>query len=91
MYTLCINNLTVVIIFYVRGGNDGPNYSKEHIDATKEALRKAGLPQRIMVDCSHGNSGKKHTNQPIVSADLVSGFNFHDVVIDRLFIMRQFL
>ncbi|CAG8566633.1 6395_t:CDS:2 [Paraglomus occultum] len=56
----------------LRGGNDGPNYSKEYIDATKDALRKAGLPQRIMVDCSHGNSGKKHTNQPIVSADLAA-------------------
>lgn len=61
------NNCCHVIL---RGGNDGPNYEKKYIDATKVQLEKAKLPQNIMVDCSHGNSSKKHTNQPIVSADL---------------------
>ncbi|KAH8548565.1 3-deoxy-7-phosphoheptulonate synthase [Umbelopsis sp. PMI_123] len=56
----------------LRGGNDGPNYEKKYIDQTNAQLEKAKLPHNIMVDCSHGNSNKKHTNQPIVSANLAS-------------------
>jgi hypothetical protein len=33
----------------------------------KAALRKAKLPETIMVDCSHGNSSKNHRNQPKVA------------------------
>lgn len=54
----------------LRGGNDGPNYSSTHIKSTKEKLNKANLPQKIMVDCSHGNSQKDHNNQKIVVASL---------------------
>lgn len=61
------NDLCHIIL---RGGNDGPNYEKKYIDEAKVALTKAGLPNIIMVDCSHGNSSKKHTNQPIVAANL---------------------
>lgn len=50
----------------LRGGNDGPNYSSKHIQETKEKLIKANLPQKIMVDCSHGNSQKDHNKQKIV-------------------------
>ncbi|CAO1629319.1 unnamed protein product [Parajaminaea phylloscopi] len=47
----------------LRGANSGPNYSPEHIDAVSRSLEKAGLGKRIMIDCSHGNSEKKHENQ----------------------------
>ncbi|PWN98729.1 putative 3-deoxy-D-arabino-heptulosonate 7-phosphate synthase isoenzyme [Tilletiopsis washingtonensis] len=47
----------------LRGANSGPNYSPEHVASTTAALRAAKLPERIMVDCSHGNSLKKHENQ----------------------------
>ncbi|KAL4400712.1 3-deoxy-7-phosphoheptulonate synthase [Malassezia pachydermatis] len=47
----------------LRGANSGPNYSSEHVENAKAALEKAGLPSRIMIDCSHGNSEKKHQNQ----------------------------
>lgn len=50
----------------LRGGNDGPNFSPEHIQKTKEDLAKAKLPQKIMVDCSHGNSQKDHAKQRLV-------------------------
>jgi 3-deoxy-7-phosphoheptulonate synthase len=39
---------------------------KNFVDEIKQDLKKAGLPQRIMIDCSHGNSSKLHTNQPKV-------------------------
>ncbi|RKP05724.1 hypothetical protein THASP1DRAFT_32441 [Thamnocephalis sphaerospora] len=54
----------------LRGGNGGPNYEKEYIDRTREALRKTGLRESIMVDCSHGNSRKQHSNQVLVADDL---------------------
>lgn len=54
----------------LRGGKSGTNYDEKSVAATAEALGKSKLPARIMVDCSHGNSLKIHTNQPKVSADL---------------------
>lgn len=61
------NQQTHVIL---RGGNSGPNYEKEHIDSTAAALEKAKLPAKIMVDCSHANSQKKHDRQLLVAQDL---------------------
>lgn len=55
----------------LRGANSGPNYSPEHIAKVSEALEKAGLGKRIMVDCSHGNSEKKHENQMKVVKSIV--------------------
>eukprot|EP01047_Picozoa_sp_COSAG01_P016297 COSAG01_NODE_832_length_13250_cov_23.422828_12_plen_341_part_00 len=54
----------------LRGGSDGPNYSAEHCEAACQQLRKGGQPEQLIVDCSHGNSQKIHTNQPIVAAEL---------------------
>ena len=34
-------------------------------------LKKANVSDRIMIDCSHGNSQKLHKNQPIVCEYLV--------------------
>ena len=50
----------------LRGGKDGPNYTEPYIKQTEEILRKSKLEPRIMVDCSHGNSGKDYRNQPKV-------------------------
>lgn len=50
----------------LRGGNQGPNYDPVSIQKTEELLAQARLPQRIVVDCSHGNSSKDHKKQPIV-------------------------
>ena len=47
----------------LRGANSGPNYSAQHIQDVAAKLSKAGLKQKIMIDCSHGNSEKKHENQ----------------------------
>lgn len=47
----------------LRGANSGPNYAPEHVAAVSQQLQKAGLAPKIMIDCSHGNSEKKHENQ----------------------------
>jgi len=51
----------------LRGGADGPNYDEAHVAKCKEDLAKTKLDIKIMIDCSHGNSRKLHTNQPIVA------------------------
>jgi len=54
----------------LRGGERGPNYAAEHVERVAHDLGRAGLPPRIMVDCSHANSGKDHRRQPAVARDL---------------------
>ncbi|HEY1818313.1 MAG TPA: 3-deoxy-7-phosphoheptulonate synthase [Trebonia sp.] len=47
----------------LRGGRSGPNYSSEHVTKALDLISAAGLPRRIMVDASHGNSGKDYRKQ----------------------------
>lgn len=47
----------------LRGYDSGPNFSNEHVREAAKALGDRGLPQGIMVDCSHGNSQKNHERQ----------------------------
>src|ERR1700733_8053422 len=54
----------------LRGGRSGPNYSASHVDKALDLISAAGLPRRIMVDASHGNSGKDHTRQVAVAGSL---------------------
>jgi 3-deoxy-7-phosphoheptulonate synthase len=54
----------------LRGGASGPNYHPASLAAVGRALSRAGLPDRVMVDCSHGNSDKDYTRQPAVAMDL---------------------
>jgi len=54
----------------LRGGRDGPNYSAPQITSVVETLERHGLAPRLMVDCSHANSGKDHLKQAGVADDL---------------------
>jgi 3-deoxy-7-phosphoheptulonate synthase len=54
----------------LRGGRGGPNYSSEHMAKALDLISATGLPRRIMVDASHGNSGKDHTRQLDVAKSL---------------------
>jgi len=57
----------------LRGGSKtGPNYSAEHVAEACALLKKHGLPERVMIDCSHGNSSKDHRRQRIVAEDICS-------------------
>jgi len=57
----------------LRGGSrTGPNYQAEHVTEAVQRLTKAGLPARLVVDCSHGNSSKDHRRQAEVAANLAS-------------------
>ena len=46
----------------LRGGKT-PNFDAAHVAASCDILRAAGLREQVMIDVSHGNSGKKHQRQ----------------------------
>ncbi len=54
----------------LRGGTGKPNYHPEAIAETIEMLAAAGLEPRLMVDCSHANSGKDHEKQAGVASSV---------------------
>ncbi len=53
----------------LRGGPK-PNHHAHAVADALDALTTVGLPHRLVVDASHGNSGKDHNRQPLVVADL---------------------
>ncbi len=42
----------------LRGGKGAPNYGADHVARAAELLRASSLPERVMIDLSHDNSGK---------------------------------
>jgi 3-deoxy-7-phosphoheptulonate synthase len=54
----------------LRGGSKGPNFSAEHVSDVTQQLTAAGVIARLMIDCSHANSGKKYERQPEVLHDI---------------------
>jgi 3-deoxy-7-phosphoheptulonate synthase len=55
----------------LRGGKT-PNYDKKSVETAAKALRKAGLPDRIMIDFSHANSRKQPRLQLEVGKDVAA-------------------
>ena len=47
----------------LRGGKGGTNFHREAVEEAAAQLAKDGLPARLMVDCSHGNSNKDYRRQ----------------------------
>jgi len=75
-----INRQGQVALIHTRGNPDGhvilrggaaPNYDEKSIEKCEQALAKQGLSPGIIVDCSHGNSSKDYTRQPLVVKDVV--------------------
>lgn len=62
----------------LRGGSKGPNYTAEYVRDCGEKVIKAGLPTKVMVDCSHGNSLKQHQRQIDVAEDIASQLESSD-------------
>lgn len=54
----------------LRGGSDGPNFERTHVEKAQGMLKKVGIAESVMIDCSHANSGKIHSNQPKVARDI---------------------
>ena len=54
----------------LRGGSAGTNYDSKSVDAACAALTRAGLPEQVMIDCSHANASKQHQRQLLVAQDV---------------------
>jgi 3-deoxy-7-phosphoheptulonate synthase len=54
----------------LRGGARGANYDAATLAEVGAALGKAGLPDRVIVDCSHANSGKDPARQAEVASEV---------------------
>ncbi len=76
-----MTKMGVAAIFETRGNADGhvilrggkqPNYDAAHVEAACAVLRKAGLREQVMVDCSHANAAKQHRRQIDVAADVAA-------------------
>lgn len=58
----------------LRGGDDGANFSAEHVSKALELLAKNGLKATIMIDASHANCSKDYRKMPAV---------FHEILRQR--------
>ena len=47
----------------LRGGKNAPNYDAAGVEDALAKLRAAGLPERVVIDSSHDNSGKDPAHQ----------------------------
>ena len=56
----------------LRGGRKMVNYTADAVERVCQELSTAGLPARVMIDCSHANSNKDHTRQPGVCRDVAA-------------------
>ena len=56
----------------LRGGSRSPNFDGASVDAACQELARNGLAQRLMIDASHANSGKKHENQLAVAESIAA-------------------
>jgi 3-deoxy-7-phosphoheptulonate synthase len=74
-----MTKMGVAAIFETRGNDDChvilrggrvPNHDDASVAESCAVLRAAGLPQRVMVDVSHGNSGKRHERQIPIASEL---------------------
>jgi 3-deoxy-7-phosphoheptulonate synthase len=54
----------------LRGGASGPNYDAISVQKTLAAIRDAGLPPRVMIDASHGNSEKDYRRQAVAAREV---------------------
>ncbi len=54
----------------LRGGDNGPNYSAEHVASTVEKLTSKGACSSIMIDASHANCEKNHELMPNVYREI---------------------
>ena len=80
------NNCHIIL----RGGTGGPNYSPDDIADARARLAKAGMPESLMIDASHANSGKSEVRQAEVVAEIADRIAAGDDAIDGV-MMESFI
>jgi 3-deoxy-7-phosphoheptulonate synthase len=71
----------------LRGGHAGPNYDENSVAKARDALQRQGIAPRIMIDCSHANSGKDPLRQPavleaVIDQRLAGDFSLRGVMLE---------
>jgi 3-deoxy-7-phosphoheptulonate synthase len=56
----------------LRGGRNSVNYTAESVASAAALMERAGIAPRIMIDCSHANSGKDYRRQAVVCRDVAT-------------------
>ena len=56
---------------HIAGGKQ-TNYDSKSVTKASDTLVQAQLPKRLMIDCSHANSGKQHHRQLLVARHVAS-------------------
>ncbi len=56
----------------LRGGARGPNYDAASVATAQGLLEAVGIEPHLLIDCSHANSNKDHTRQPLVCRDVIA-------------------
>lgn len=69
--TCIVNTVGNPWVHIVLRGGPRPNYDPVSIDDALSQLNARGLPENILVDCSHDNSGKKHKGQSFVWKNVI--------------------
>ena len=65
----------------LRGGSSGVNFDHVSLMHLKKLIKNK-VNTKVLIDCSHGNSGKIYTNQPIVLETIMSQYdNGEDIVV----------
>ena len=54
----------------LRGGRGAPNSDPAGVESALELMRAAGLPERLVVDASHDNSGKEPAKQVVAAEEI---------------------
>ena len=62
------NDLAHLIL---RGGSTGPNYHEETVETAERMMAKIAAEPAVIIDCSHGNSGKKPARQQRVLESVI--------------------
>ena len=56
----------------LRGGSNGVNFENQHVRNISSELKESNLPNKVMIDCSHGNSNKDFRKQSEVLKNVAS-------------------
>src|SRR5580692_903888 len=56
----------------LRGGRETVNYDAASVEETCKQMEKAGIRPQVMIDCSHANSHKDHTQQSGVARNVAA-------------------
>ncbi len=55
----------------LRGGTTGTNYDATSVDRAMSLLEQAGVPARLIVDCSHANANKVYALEAVAFKDVL--------------------